>query len=76
MNPAGSPATAHFEWGAGTTIDRVTPNVDLGSGKAQVPMVATITGLAPNTTYSYLLVATNGVGQTTSTIKTFTTPAS
>ena len=76
VNPAGSPATAHFEWGAGTTIDHLTSDQDMGSGKAKQTITATLTGLAPNTTYSYRLVATNGVGQTTSTIKTFTTPAS
>jgi len=75
VSPAGSPTTAHFEWGVGTTIDQLTPDVDMGSGKGKVAITATITGLSPNTTYSYRLVATNGVGQTTSTIKTFTTAA-
>jgi phosphodiesterase/alkaline phosphatase D-like protein len=76
VNPGGSATTAHFEWGVGTTIDHLTSDQDMGTGKAKQTITATLTGLAPNTTYSYRLVATNGVGQTTSTIKTFTTPAS
>jgi phospholipase C len=73
VNPRGSAATAHFEWGLGDTIDQLTPDVDLGSGRANVLITFTLTGLAPDTTYSFRLVATNGVGSTTSTIKTFTT---
>jgi PKD repeat protein len=73
VNPAGSPATAHFEWGLGSTIDQITPGQDMGSGKAKQPISVTISGLAADTTYSYRLVSVNGVGQTATAIKTFTT---
>lgn len=74
VNPASSATVAHFEWGLGSTIDQVTPEVALGSGGAKVAMTFTIDGLLPDTTYSFRLVATNAVGQTASSIKTFTTP--
>ena len=73
VNPEGSATMAHFEWGLGATIDQVTPSVDLGSGRAKLPITATISGLAPSTTYSYRLVAANGVGQTATAVLTFTT---
>src|SRR5205807_2491906 len=64
---AGSAATAHGESGVRTAIDHVTSDQDMGSGNAKQTITATLTGLAPNPTYSYRLVAASGVGQTTST---------
>jgi phospholipase C len=73
INPEDSATTAHFEWGVGNGIDQVTPDTAIGSGKVKIPFSVTLTGLTPGTLYSFRLVAANGVGQTASPIKTFTT---
>jgi hypothetical protein len=76
VNPSDSETMAHFEWGLGTAIDQVTPDTDMGANKGKLPISHTLTGLAPGTKYSFRLVAVNGVGQTATTILTFTTKAS
>ena len=73
VNPCDSATTAHWEWGPGSAIDEVTPDVAIGSGKVTLPFSVTLTGLTPATMYSYRLVAANGVGQTATPILTFTT---
>jgi hypothetical protein len=47
---------------------------ELGSGSAFVPVSAAVTGLAPDTTYSYRIVAGNGGGVSYGAIATFSTP--
>jgi hypothetical protein len=73
VNPAGSPTTAWWEYGVNGALDQSTTPVDLGSGKAKLPVSVNLSGLTPATSYSYRLVAANGVGQNTSEILTFTT---
>lgn len=50
-----------------------TPPQDLGAGNAPAAFTAPITGLQPNTTYHFDVVATNADGQTTTRDGTFTT---
>src|SRR5262249_5964487 len=76
VNPLNSSTTAHFEWGVNGATNNSTPGVKLQSTNQKQPVSAVLTGLAPSTTYSYDLVATNGVGTTTSEVDTFTTDAS
>ena len=45
------------------------------TGTSAVPVNAALTGLQPNTTYYYEVVATNSVGTTDGSILSFTTPA-
>jgi hypothetical protein len=73
VNPSGSPTTAWWEYGANGSLDQSTTPVDLGSGKAKLPLSLQLSGLAPSTSYSFRLVAANGVGQNTSATLTFTT---
>jgi phospholipase C len=75
VNPFNSTTTAYFQWGPNGSLANVTPTMNMGSNKAKVPISAVLTGLSPATTYSYDLVATSGVGTTTSATATFTTTA-
>jgi hypothetical protein len=70
----------HFEYGTTTSYgtDVPVPDADAGSGGYYYPTVSVsqpVTGLAPNTTYHYRLVALNSDGPGTSGDETFTTPA-
>jgi hypothetical protein len=76
VNPLNSSTKAHFEWGVNGATDHSTPDVTLQSNNRKQAVSAVLTGLAPSTTYSYQLVATNGVGSTPSKVETFTTTAS
>jgi hypothetical protein len=73
VDPKQSPTTAHFEYGANGAFDQTTPSVNLGADSAPHPLSADLTGLAPGTTYSFRLVATNAIGTSTSVPGTFTT---
>jgi hypothetical protein len=63
VNPNGSVTTYHFEYGATTSYGQSIPVPDASAGAAaQDKLVAQpITGLQPNTTYHYRLVADNGI---------------
>jgi fucose-binding lectin len=75
VNPRGSEAKSHFEYGLNTSYGKsTTPEGDPGSGWSQASENATIIGLAPCTTYHYRIVATNAVGSTPGSDQTFTTP--
>jgi phospholipase C len=73
VNPLNSVTTAHYEWGANGALNHSTPDVHLQSDNRKQAVTAVLSGLDPSTTYSYQLVATNGVGTTTSAVRTFTT---
>ncbi len=77
VNPNGSTVTnCQFEYspesgsGAGLTAPCAQ---SVGSGTSPVPVSANLTGLAPGTTYTYALVASNDGGTATGTYETFTT---
>ncbi len=61
---------------AGPTLyGELTPIMSAGIGSGQVPVQASLTGLAKNTRYHFRLVATSSSG-TTASASTFTTPSS
>jgi hypothetical protein len=62
VNPNSLATTYHFEFGTTTSYGSSTPAADAGTGTAGAPATAALTGLAPNTTYHYRLVATNPKG--------------
>jgi hypothetical protein len=76
--PQGVDTTYHFEYGATTSYGATTPvpDADAGSGTTPQPVTQDITGLTPNTTYHYRLVATSIGGTTYGADQAFTTYAS
>jgi hypothetical protein len=77
VDPEGLPTTYFFEYTtaasfSGAARTAVSP---AGQGNAPRPVRAAISGLAPNTTYHYRLLATNSSGTTTGVAATFVTTA-
>lgn len=64
-----APTTYHFEYGTSSTYGHSTPTqtVPAANGQNAQPVSANVTGLAPNTTYQFKLVASNATGATTVT---------
>lgn len=54
----------YFKWGRTTAYGTQTPTVALGPGLSAQTVAATISGLAPGTTYHYALVAIDTAGTT------------
>lgn len=77
VDPEGLPTTYHFEYGtqAGFAGAAKTPAAPAGSGSEPHPARAAISGLAPDTTYHYRLVATSSSGTSTGAPGSFTTTA-
>lgn len=84
VNPEGLEAHSFFEYGpcgpppstCGSAYGNETAKVDDGKGLVNVPVPATgVTGLEPNMTYHYRLVAENTNGPTPGGSREFTTPA-
>ena len=73
VNPNGLATSYHFEYGTSTGYGSSTASASAGSASANQPVVATLTGLSPSTTYHYRLVAANAVGTTDGSDHTFTT---
>jgi hypothetical protein len=73
VNPERLGTSYHFEYGTSTAYGTSTPLGDAGAGTADVPVNATLTGLAAGTTYHYRLVATNAGGTTPGADMTFAT---
>jgi phosphodiesterase/alkaline phosphatase D-like protein len=75
VNPNGQPTTYRFEYGTTASYGSQAPasDADAGSGSADVPVTADLSGLSPNTQYHYRLVAINGSGTTHGTDASFTT---
>jgi phospholipase C/PKD repeat protein len=74
INTAGSDTDVWWQYGTGGSLSQQTdPPQDIGSVKAKQTVTTPVTGLQPSTTYSYRFVGENGVGQTASSIATFTT---
>ncbi len=76
VNPNGQDANYHFEYGTGTSYGQSTSSSDAGSGSVAVPVTASLSGLDPDTTYHYRLVAANASGTTPGGDLTFTTNGS
>jgi hypothetical protein len=83
VNPAGSATSFHFEYVDQTTFAAdqpagfahalATAEAGLGAGSAGRAATAGLSGLSPNTTYHYRLVARNGAGTTVGPEQTFVT---
>jgi uncharacterized protein YegP (UPF0339 family) len=59
VNPNGSAASYHFQYGASTSYGSNTPSVSLASGTSSVHVQAALGGLAAAKTYHFRLVASN-----------------
>jgi hypothetical protein len=64
VNPRGRSTSWYFEYGTSTSYGRTTARKSAGSGSANLQVSATLSGLAPGTTYHYRLVATSNDGTT------------
>lgn len=76
VNPNGLPTTYRFEYGTSTCPGSCTstPQEELGSAAVDRSASAAISGLSPDTTYHYRLLATNSLQETaTGPEQTFTT---
>jgi len=62
VNPNSLPTTYYFEYGTTTSYGLITASLSAGSGSTSLPVATIVTGLAPNTTYYFQLVATNADG--------------
>jgi hypothetical protein len=76
VNPEGLPVTScFFEYGASTSYEHTMPcEPEPGSGETPVPVSAKITGLQPNASYHYRVVATNEHGTNSGADGQFFTP--
>ncbi|MGH2903272.1 MAG: hypothetical protein ACRDK7_06780 [Solirubrobacteraceae bacterium] len=79
VNPQGSDTTYLFEYGTTDSYGVETSEGDAGSAAAYGDVSAALTGLSPDATYHYRVVATNNTGRTPQTTygedKTFATTA-
>jgi hypothetical protein len=75
VDPEGLSTTYFFEYGPQASFAGAlkTTSSPAGQGTEPRPARATVSGLAPNTTYHLRLVASNGSGTTTGTTSTFKT---
>ena len=76
VDPHEQATTYWFEWGMTESYGQETPlpHESAGSGGAPVLKSAPITGLAPETTYHFRMVAENATGTTEGADRTFRTP--
>jgi len=75
VNPQGLSTTTWFEYGTAANLAGATktPPKPAGSGLGEEEARAAISGLTPNTTYYFRLVASNSSGATTGTTQSFKT---
>jgi NHL repeat len=75
IHPQGQATTYRFEYGLTDSYGSAVPvpDGDAGSGTTVLSVEESISGLAPNTTYHFRLVAANTTGQTAGPDGTFTT---
>jgi hypothetical protein len=76
VNPEGKEAKYYFEYGKTVSYGTKTAEASAGSGKVAVEESKAITGLEPEVTYDYRIVAKNSFGTADGTNHTFTTLAS
>lgn len=77
VNANGNDATATFEYGLTTTYGTSVPAFPSPiTGVTDTSVAASITGLTPDTTYHFRVVALNAAGTTYGLDMTFTTPSS
>lgn len=75
VDPSALDTSAHVEYGTTTAYGGSTAAQVVGSGTAAVAVAAALSGLAPNTTYHYRILATNHDGTSVGADATFTTGA-
>jgi phosphodiesterase/alkaline phosphatase D-like protein len=75
VNPNGSATRVYFQWGTSTSYGNSTPPQSIGSGTSTVNVSANLSGLLPNTTYYYRIVASNSAGTTYGSGMSFRTNA-
>jgi hypothetical protein len=75
VDPNGQATTYHFEYGTSTSYGRRVPALDVsvGSDLTSHAVSQSISGLEPNTTYHFRIVATNASGTTDGADMTFKT---
>jgi hypothetical protein len=73
VNPRGQQAYFTIEYGTTTSFGSITPVVALDNANAVETVTATATGLTPNTTYLYRIVAINATGTSVGAVMAFTT---
>ena len=73
VNPGSVATDWWFEYGTSTSYGSKTATTAAGSGSANVPVNAPLTGLSPATTYHYRLVAKNASGTSNGADGVFTT---
>jgi hypothetical protein len=62
VNPNGRATSWYFEYGTSTSYGKRTSSRSAGSGRANVQVSGTLTGLSPGATYHYRLVAASSDG--------------
>jgi plastocyanin len=73
VNPKGLETKYFFNWGTTVAYGQKTTEKVAGSGIANVSKTEPLTGLAPETTYHFQLVAKNSAGEIKGSDRTFTT---
>jgi hypothetical protein len=73
VNPAGVATTLYFQWGSGTAYGMATATQSVGSGTGNVPVSANLSGLTPDTTYHFRVVAVDQAGNSYGYDYSFTT---
>lgn len=71
VNPGNSPSTYYFDYGLTPSSGAATARTDAGSGGEDIDARASISGLAPNTTYYSRLIANQSYGN----VQSFVTKA-
>jgi len=73
VNPQGELTSYAFQYGTTTAYGQQSALTSAGSGTADVPVRADLSGLTAGTTYHYRVIATNDTGTTVGADKTFRT---
>jgi hypothetical protein len=73
VNPSAQATTYQFQFGTSTSYGSSTAVASAGSGTSATAVSSALTGLKPNTTYHYRVVATNASGTTNGADATFKT---
>jgi streptogramin lyase len=75
VNPLDYATSVRFEYGPTTAYGSSTPAVALPAGSAAVPVTGTLTGLTPQSTVHFRVVATSAIGTTMGSDVTLVTAA-